>query len=146
MAKVSQTIEINASPQACYDVITDYESYPDFLPETKAIQVGKKSGNTAEVTFTIEVIKKVSYTLKMVGKPPKSVSWSMIKGEMMKSNDGGWDLEEVKSGVTKATYSIDVNLGLLVPGAVSKMLIGSNLPTMLKAFKQRIESKSKKKK
>lgn len=145
MASVEETIEVKASVKDCLAVITDYEAYPDFLKETKEVIVGKKSGKTCEVTFHIEVIKKISYTLKMT-EGAKGITWTFVKGDMMKDNKGSWKLEDLGDGLTSATYSIDVNLGLLVPGSVAKMLIGSNLPAMLKAFKQRIESKSKKKK
>ena len=143
MAKATQSIEIKADPKDCYDVITDFGNYPQFLNETKSVEVVKKGANAWEVKFTIEVIKKVSYTLNIVGKPGKGLSWSLISGDMMKSNDGGWVLEDL-GGKTLVTYSIEVNLGLFVPGAVSKMLIGSNLPSMLEKFKKRIEGKKKK--
>ena len=35
MAKVSESIEIDAAPETCFKVITDYEKYPSFLKETK---------------------------------------------------------------------------------------------------------------
>lgn len=139
MAKAEQSIKIKATPKACYDVITDFENYPKFLKETKSVEAVKKGSNSWEVKFTAEVIKKISYTLAISGKPGKSVSWNLISGDMMKSNDGGWNLEDGGGGLTQVTYWIDVNLGLLVPGAISKMLIGSNLPSMLEAFKKRIE-------
>ena len=143
MAKATQSIEIKASPKACYDVITDFANYPKFLKETKSVEVVKKGANAWEAKFTCEVIKTISYTLNISGKPGKTVSWSLISGDMMKSNDGGWELEDMGGGVTNVTYSIEVNLGLLVPGAISKMLIGSNLPSMLDAFKKRVEGKNK---
>lgn len=139
MAQASESIEIKASPKDCYAVITDYASYPEFLKETKDVEVGKKSGNSAEVTFRIEVIKKVSYKLKMVGTPPKKVSWTLLEGDIMKKNEGSWELEEISKGVTKATYTVDVDLKLFVPGPIAKMLVGSSLPSMLKSFKKRIE-------
>ena len=145
MAKATQSIEINAEPKACYDVITDFESYPQFLKEMKGVEAEKKGASAWEVRFTMELIKKISYTLKISGKPPTRVNWSMLEGDMMKSNDGEWVISDLGGGVTRATYSIEVGLGLLVPGAISKMLIGSNLPSMLQSFKKRIESIKKKK-
>ena len=143
MAKATQSIEIKATPKQCYDIITDFANYPKFLKETKSVEVVKKGANAWEAKFTCEVIKTISYTLNIKGSPGKSVSWNLISGDMMKSNDGGWELEDVGGGVTNVTYSIEVNLGLLVPGAISKMLIGSNLPSMLGAFKKRIEGGKK---
>jgi coenzyme Q-binding protein COQ10 len=146
MAKVSQTIEIEASPKECYAVISDYESYPEFLKDLKDVTIEKQSGQNAEVTFTIEVIKRISYTLKMHGKPPAHLSWSFIKGEIIKDNKGEWVLEELDDGCTKATYNVEVSFGLLVPGAVAKALTSSNLPAMLQSFKKRIEGSKKGKK
>ncbi len=138
MAATSKSIEIKATAKQCYEVITDFESYPEFLKEVTEASLDKKTGHTYEVTYSLHLIKKFSYTLKMIGKPPKKLTWTFVKGDFMKSNTGEWTLEE-KKGVTKATYTIDVNLGLLVPGTVSKMLIGNHLPAMLEAFKDRIE-------
>lgn len=147
MPQISQSIEINATPEECYQVIFDFESYPDYLKESKEVTVEKKSAHTVDVTFGVEIIKKITYTLKMVGKPPKKINWNLVRGDLMKKNSGSWTFESMKrkSG-TKATYDLDVEFGLFVPGAIAKMLIGSNLPDMLKAVKQRIESLSKKKK
>lgn len=142
---VSQDIEIKASPKDCYKVIADFESYPDFLKDLKAVDVKKKKGNSSEVTYHISVIKDIQYTLKMNGKPDKRLEWSFVEGDYMKDNHGYWELEEVKKGVTLATYNIDVKFGLLVPSMVTKKLVGNHLPQMLKAFKARIESTVKSK-
>lgn len=145
MAQVTETIIVKAPAKICFDVITDYEKYPEFFKETKNVIVEKRSGGTSQVTFTIELIKKISYTLKITEKPPKQVSWTFVKGDFMKSNEGKWILEEIDKGTTKVTYAINVELGLLVPSMISKMLVGSSLPTMLQSFKKRVETKTKEK-
>lgn len=139
MPSVSETIEIKASPKKCYEVITNYEKYPEFLKELNAIEVKNKKGNTAQVTYEINLIKKIHYTLKMVGKPPNLVEWSFVEGDVMRDNHGSWEFEEIKKGLTRATYTVDITFGLFVPSLITKKLIGSNLPAMLKAYKERIE-------
>lgn len=140
MPAVSESIEIKATPKQCYAVITDYKNYPEFLKELDAIEVKSKKGNTAEVTYQINLIKKIRYTLKMTGKPHERVEWSFVEGDVMKDNHGYWEFEEIKKGVTRATYHVDITFGLFVPSLITKKLIGSNLPSMLKAYKERIES------
>lgn len=139
MAKAVSSIEIKASKKKIFETITDFESYPEFLPETKSVVIEKKSKNHYVVKFTIEVVKAISYTLDMKSTPPDELSWTLVKGDMMKANSGRWILEDVKKGVTKATYEVDVDLGLLVPAAVTKTLISKDLPKMLQHFKDRIE-------
>lgn len=140
MASVTETIDIKATPQACYDVITDYKNYPQFVEGVTAISVKKQKGESAEVTFIFNLVKSISYTLAMKGEPPHRLQWTFVKGDMMRDNTGFWDLQEIKKGVTHATYQLNVELGLLVPSAVTKSLIGKSLPSMLRAFKKRIEN------
>lgn len=140
MAKAVSEIEIHAPIKKVFDVITDYESYPEFLSDCKDVAVAKKTKTGAEVHFEVSVIKKIKYTLNMKFKAPKKVTWSLVKGDFMKSNDGSWELEEVKKGVTKAIYSIEMNFGALVPSKITKALVSTNLPSMLRSFKEHIES------
>jgi len=139
MSHATASIEIEAPIKQVFDVISDFESYPDFLPETREVVIDKKAGKSARVTFTINLIKKISYTLDIKLNPPQGLSWELVEGEIMKSNNGQWKLQEVKKGVTKAVYEIDMDLGSMVPKAISNKLIGTNLPTMMRQFKDRIE-------
>jgi len=141
MSVATESIEIKAKPKACYDVITDFESYPKFLSDVTNTVIDKKSKNQFVVTYTLDLIKKISYTLKLTGNPHKSLKWDFIKGDVMKSNSGKWVIEEVKPNLTKCTYSIEINLGLFVPGAIARRLVGTSLPSMLRSFKKRIEGR-----
>ncbi len=146
MSQVSKSIIVHATPKACFEIVSDYEAYPEFLKETKEVTLGKRSGHTVDVTYSLELIKKISYTLRTVEKAPKEISWTLVKGDLMKSNTGRWILKDLKDGTTELTYEIDLELGLFVPSAISKMLVGSHLPALLEAMKKRIESLQKKKK
>ena len=139
---VSQSIEIKATPKQCYKVITDYAKYPEFLKDLSDVEVSKKGAN-CDVTFHLNLMKAIQYTLKMKATPDERVEWTFVKGDFMKDNHGFWELEEIKKGVTHATYNIDVKFGMLVPKSVGKTLVEKNLPETLKAFKKRIESKKK---
>jgi ribosome-associated toxin RatA of RatAB toxin-antitoxin module len=121
-------------------VITDYEKYPEFLPEVKKVKVEFGAGNVKEVSYTVDVKAKViTYTLKHTARPPDELAWTMVRGEMMKGNDGAWILKPVPEG-TEATYKIDLKLGALVPSMVERMLAEQSLPGLLANFKKRIES------
>ncbi len=141
---IQQEIEIKATPKQCYDVITDYESYPEFIKDLTDVTVAKAKGKTCEVTYSVNLLKSITYTLKMKHAPDR-IDWEFVKGDIIKDNHGYWTLEEIKKGVTLATYNIDVKFGLLVPSSVVTALMNKNLPEMLKAFKKRIESTVKKK-
>jgi len=139
MPKSVRSIVINAAPARCFQVITDFERYPQFVEELKTAKILKREPNFLRVEFAVKIIKEISYTLDLTTKPDQEVSWTMHKG-FFKKNIGGWKLKELGGGKTEATYEVDVEFGLLVPSSVVKMLQENNLPKMLQAFKKRIEA------
>ena len=141
MAQASRTVTVNVTPEKFFEVIADYEKYPEFLPEVKKVVVGAGQGAAREVTYTIDIkAKHVSYTLKHTAEPPGILRWTMVKGEMMKGNDGAWTLKPgTKAGTTDATYSIDLRLSALVPGFIERALAEQQLPGLLANFKARAE-------
>lgn len=138
MSSAKAEIDINAPLKTVYDVITDFESYPEFLNETKGVEIIKFTSKSALVHFKITLIRKITYTLEIKMTPHKGLTWHLVEGDLMKKNTGKWKLSE-KQGVTKAHYEINMEFAGLVPKAVSNKLIGSSLPTMLRAFRDRAE-------
>jgi coenzyme Q-binding protein COQ10 len=140
MAKAERSVVIEAPPDQVFAVIVDFEKYPEFLPEVKKVKVESSAGDVKEVTYTVDVkAKLITYTLRHTARPPHELSWTMVRGEMMKGNDGAWVLKPVPQG-TEATYKIDLKLGALVPSLVERMLAEQSLPGLLQNFKKRIES------
>ena len=140
MAGAQRTITINAPVDKCWAVISDYERYPEFLPEVKKIRTMNRRGNEVDVQYEAEVVKVIKYTVHMREEAPNKVSWSFIDGEFMKDNKGGWTLEDAGNGTTKATYTIAVEVGMLVPKTIVNALVDTQLPKLLENFKKRIES------
>ncbi|MFN2549880.1 MAG: type II toxin-antitoxin system RatA family toxin [Myxococcales bacterium] len=141
MAQASRSVTVNVPPEKLFDVIADYEKYPEFLPEVKKVKIEAGQGSIKEVTYTVDIKAKViTYTLKHTAERPTKLSWTMIKGEMMKGNDGAWTLKPgSQPGTTEATYTIDLKLSSLVPGFIEKALAEQSLPGLLTNFKNRAE-------
>jgi coenzyme Q-binding protein COQ10 len=140
MPGATRSIVINASVEKCFSVISDYERYPEFLPEVKKIRTTNRRDNEVDVHYEAEIVKVIKYAVHLKEERPSKVSWTFIDGEFMKDNKGGWVLEPAGDGQTKATYSIEVQVGLLVPKAVINVLVDSQLPKLLENFKKRIEA------
>jgi len=139
MAGATRSIEINASADVLYDVITDYERYPEFLSDMESARVIRSDGEDAQVEFTLNLIKRIQYTLDLKGQKPNRLSWSLARAKMFRHNDGSWEIEELGPDRVRATYSIDIGFFVLVPRTISNRLVGSSLPATLEAFKQRAE-------
>lgn len=140
MPGASRSILINAPIETVFGIITDYEKYPEFLSEVKAIRVSERRADEAVVQYQVSVIKTIRYTLRLKEEKPRRVSWSLVEGELMRENHGSWLLEP-EGKQTRATYSIEMTLGPLVPKAMVNALVDSSLPKMLESFKKRAEAK-----
>ncbi|WP_223645582.1 type II toxin-antitoxin system RatA family toxin [Corallococcus sp. EGB] len=140
MAGATRTITINAPVEKVFDIITNYDRYPEFLPEVKKITTGKRQGNTVEVHYEVDVVKRIRYSIRVTEERPKRMSWTFIEGEVMKDNKGSWTLEPEGEGKTRATYNVEMALGALIPKAIINTLTETQLPKMLDAFKRRAES------
>jgi coenzyme Q-binding protein COQ10 len=141
MPGASTSVVFNAPIEKCFEIISDYESYPDFLPEVKKLKVSNQKGTECDVQYEADLgIKVIKYKVHMTEVKPTKVSWTFIEGEFMKDNKGGWDL--VADGAqTKATYNIDIVVGPLVPKSILDTMVKTQLPKLMENFKKRIESR-----
>jgi coenzyme Q-binding protein COQ10 len=143
MPGASRTVVIHAPADVLFDVITDYASYPQFLSDVADARLVQRSGDTAIVEFGLNLIKKIHYSLKMTEVRPTSVRWVLHESSLMKANVGGWTLEPLPDGTTRATYEVDVTPKGFVPGPIVNALTGRTLPATLEAFKQRAEARAR---
>lgn len=137
MAAATATETFTCTPDQFFKLITDFENYPRFLSEVKACRVVKTEDARKLVEFEVAVVKTFTYRLWMTEEPSRRLSWTLESGDLFKTSEGSWTLEE-RGGDTRATYSVDATFKMLVPGMVTKALVNVNLPGMMKAYHQRV--------
>ena len=141
MAGVVTTITVNAPIEKFYEVITDVESYPEFIPEMKSVKVLSMTDTDGEVEYNLKIMGfSVSYTLKLKKNPPTELTWTFVKGTKMKDNQGHWKLKKIDDNTTEAEYKVELKLGALVPKKFTDQLTKVGLPALMKQFKDRVES------
>ena len=139
MTAARRSVDVNVSPERFYALLIDFESYPGFVPNQSSARIVERSENRWRVDFELSVAKKLTYTLDLVGEPNRSLRWTLVEGDMMRENDGGWTLEELPGGTTRATYEVNVSLGGFVPRSISKALVERTMPANIDAFKREAE-------
>jgi len=141
MPSAEQSIAVNAPIEKVFEMITDFETYPDFQPEIVSAETLKKSTTSAEVAFSMNMIQKVDYILKFKLKKPKSITWEFVEGDsILKDNSGSWKLESLEPNLTDVTYKMNVELNMWLPTSVIDSLLADHIPKMLERFKERAES------
>ena len=139
MSNAQQSIDINVPVDKFYGLITDFENYSSFLNDVKAARVLTREDEVWNVEFTIHLIRRLNYVLRLEGTPNKALNWSFVSGQMFKTNNGGWILED-RGDTTHATYTVDVELTRFVPKAISSRITQISLPTMLNQWKKHAET------
>ncbi len=146
-SKVSKEMVIDVPVEKFWDVVVDYERYPEFVPGIKRVKLVHADKGIRDAEYELDLgVKTVRYTLRHLETRPTKVTWSLLKGDMMKVSNGSWELSN-HAGKTLARYTVEVQVAKppLVPQSiidrVSDELTKVQLPKTLEAFKARAEGK-----
>jgi len=139
----SHTIDVACPPHAFYDVIADYESYPDFVPAQRTAKVLSRRVDGyvehLEVAMGLSVVKTIDMVLAVEGIPGHSMEWRMVQGNALRGVAGAWLLEELPGGHTRAQLHQALALKAWLPKAIVRTLVNKTLPGTARAFKREAE-------
>lgn len=120
----SSTAEIAAPIEEVWALVEHVERAPDWQGGLKAMRAlerdeqGRASRCQAESDAKVRTVKSV---VRFTYDGPGRLSWIQEKGDL-KSLHGSWQLEDLGAGRTRATYSIEADLGgrlgMLIRGPV----------------------------
>jgi carbon monoxide dehydrogenase subunit G len=148
MAKLtgSSTAEIKAPIEQVWAVVEDVESAPDWQGGLKAMRALERDGEGRAVLCESESdakVRTVKTTVRFSYAGPTRLSWNQEKGDL-KSLDGRWDLEDLGEGRTRATYSIEAELGrmlgMVIRGPLVDVLRGMLAGARAGELREKIQS------
>jgi carbon monoxide dehydrogenase subunit G len=139
----TQSIVIDAPPEAIMDVIADFPAYPEWAAAVKKAEVivPGDNGRAEKVHFELDAgVVKDEYELEYVWSADGlTVTWELTKGQMQKAQHGSYVLEPAGDS-TKVTYSLTVDLAIPMIGMIKRKAERVILDTALKELKRRVES------
>lgn len=120
----SASEEIEAPLEQVWAVVEDVLSAPQWQGGLDAVTALEKDdqGRPTLVESENDIkVRRIKAEVRFSYEPPTRLSWTQEKGDM-KSVHGAWDLEDLGSGRTRATYTLDADpgrmLGLVIRGPV----------------------------
>ena len=142
----SSTAEIDAPRDRVWALVQDVESAPEWQGGLKSMHAldrddeGRALRCEAETDAKVKTVKSI---VRFTYDGPDALRWSQEKGDL-KSVEGSWELEDLGGERTRATYSLEVDLGrtlsLLIRGpivdVIRHMLVGARADEL----KKQIES------
>jgi len=140
----THSLLIEAEPAVCFDEITDYETFPEWQAAVKEVDVLSRdsAGFGRDVWFAIDArVRQVSYTLRYSYERPHLITWDYVGGDV-KSVDGEYLFEDQDDGTTRATYSLEIDPGVWLPGPVKRMLTEQVMKRSVEDLKRRVETDS----
>lgn len=137
----TQSIVIDAPPAAIMAVIADFPAYPQWAASVKAAEVLSTGpdGRPDQVRFSLDAgVVKDDYTLAYEWTGDERVDWTLVKGQMQKSQRGSYVLVP-KGRSTEVTYALAVDLVMPMLGMLKRKAEKVIMDTALKELKKRVE-------
>jgi ribosome-associated toxin RatA of RatAB toxin-antitoxin module len=135
---------MRATPEKCYEVVADFERYPEWAADIKAVTIQNRDGQgrPEEVAFRAAAFgRSTTYTLRFdYGKAPKELSWVQTKGDLTSKLDGTYVFDATDNGDTEVTYQLTAELRVPIPGFVKRRAEGRIIGTALRELKARVEA------
>lgn len=149
--------EMEAPPEAVFNVLIDFEHYPEFIPYVKESQVLSRASNNEMVTYARiapPFIDERDYPLKVrltygstANNSTFKVEWSTlpearpeIEGVVrIRLNEGSWLAAPLDGGKhTRLTYTLLTNPGGFIPDFVFNFSNTIAIPELFEAIKKRV--------
>lgn len=116
-----QTATVSASPQQCFDALTDYERLPEWQSGLKTATVVESLPDGAIVDYELDAkVRTVRYRLRLTYDEPTAIDGTVVSGDF-KRLDAGWRFTP-SGDATAVELTIDLDPGRFVPGPVRKLV------------------------
>jgi carbon monoxide dehydrogenase subunit G len=142
----SSTAEIDAPLERVWALVEDVEKAPAWQGGMKGMQAlerddeGRATLCEAQADAKVRTIKSI---IRFEYDGPTTLRWTQEKGDL-KSVEGSWELEDLGSARTRATYRIDAELGrmlgMVIRGPLVDLLRGMLAGARAGELKQAIEA------
>ncbi|TAM89386.1 MAG: SRPBCC family protein [Jatrophihabitans sp.] len=138
-----QSITIDAEPAAVMAAIADFASYPSWAAAVKSARVVQTGpdGRARRVAFTLDAgVLHENYELEYVWDADARVDWHLVRGQLMRGQQGSYRLEACDGG-TLVSYSLTVDLAIPMLGTLKRKGERIVMDTALKELKKYVEAR-----
>ena len=141
--QVAERMIIRGTPDDCYTVLSEFEHYPEWAADIKAVHIEERDemGRASLVTFRAAAFgRSTSYTLRYdYGAAPEVLSWVQTAGDLTRRLDGSYHLSPSGDEGTEIVYRLVVDLKVPLPGFVKRRAEGRIMGTALRELKAVVE-------
>ena len=140
----TQRTIIDATPQQCFDVATDFGRYPEWATDVKHVSVDRvdERGRGGDVTFRAAAMgRSTTYSLRYYyGSNPLRIAWRLVEGDLTRRLDGEYEFLPLGESQTEVVYHLEVDLIVPIPGFVKRRAESRIIRTALEDLRRRVET------
>jgi ribosome-associated toxin RatA of RatAB toxin-antitoxin module len=137
------SIEIEASPQEVFEVICDFESYPEWAEGIRSAEVTSRDqqGRATDVAFEFSAMGfSASYALRYrYADDGTGVSWTTTEASGAVRDVTGEYVLDDRDGAIEVTYRLAVDLAVPLPGFMKRRADRAAIRSALDGLKKRVE-------
>ena len=141
--QVTERMIIRASPEQCFEILSDFDRYPEWSSDIKAVNVVDRDdlGRPTRVAFRAGAFgRSTSLTLAYdYSLAPERLSWIQEDGDLTRRYEGSY-LFEAAGDETEVTYRLTVELKVPLPGFIKRRAEGRIVGGALRELKARAEA------
>ena len=139
-----QTARIRASPQACFDALTDFESLPDWQGAVRDVRVLERDarGRGTVVEYEVDArFKTVRYRLRQLYDEPHRLASEYLGGDF-RDFCGEWRFEALDEDgpCTRVELDLRIDPGRFVPGFLRAAIADAVMRRALRDLKAYVEA------
>lgn len=144
MESQSHTEVVRAPIDLCFDTLVDFAQYPKWFRVISAAKIEEADADACRwrVRYELDaILKTITYTLSYEGEKPHRLTWKATAGDL-KAIEGEYLLVELEPGLTEATCTQAIDVGMWVPGIVRRAFEQSAVRDSVVEFKKAAEDRA----
>lgn len=133
---------IKANPETIFKIVTDFDHYPEFMPNIKEATPVEKNNGIYKYRFTLKVaFWDINYTIMLksnINDNTYLLEWEFVEGDIRDTN-GSWEITQYERNIDYSLilYRVRTDPGRFVPDWVADRLSTKSIPDMIKAVQKR---------
>jgi ribosome-associated toxin RatA of RatAB toxin-antitoxin module len=136
-----RTIEVDAPPERCFALLTDYERIPSWQGAVREIRVLERDeqGRGSVVEYEVDAkVKTVRYRLRQIYDEPRRLASEYLGGDF-RDFSGEWRFKPAGEDRTRVELDLSIDPGRFVPGPLRGAVSDAVMKRALRDLKSEAE-------
>jgi len=142
--RIKASAEVAAMPAGVWRILTDYQHFPDYLPNLTSVRVVSRNNDTAiveqlGVARFLFFSRPIRLVVQVHERAPDRIDMSLVEGDM-KIYRARWELTPLAGAAgTRVEYNATLEPNFYMPEAVTISVVRKDVAAMMAAMLSRLD-------